>query len=768
MFRNSSRRRNLSIPDDCVFDINRGSAVYAHPLIRRVMEHVKILENQWADIRQDRIEDERIWPIEQVICKLSGTNVNAGISNTAFRYFCAARIFAKYIYKMFEQKWDPTFKNNGKNEFSKLDELNITEELGDLKELAERMLPFLNLNSPRKETAGDESDGKRASLASPGSIPFMLVFSDPKTLVYFRRNIELINRKTTISNFVGYDDEKKLCDLPLFVTENGRPVPGYLRNQTLKDVIPDKSMRKKLLDNKWITQLHVEISGTQVKYEFDFTDFELRMDPSKTINEQKLRNLAGVDRVMDWSLKNEEHFRQEDIKFEIWNDKLIRSVIDEAAAPEGSSTKTPNFRFCRKETTKESHNSRTGTSSESSDIMYLGFCFKTIIDAGYADDRFVQGSTNILLMALTRGFVQLAKNSERTSVFMGKEINDYLEENRNKHNNKYKDETLLFKPGMRRRRIHYNHPHFFGASSKGITVRTKVPIWFFLLFGTSIIGILLYGILVGRSQAHDPNWAEYSAGLIALTSALLAVSLFITKIIYASWDFTEMFHQRRNAKSLAQIQAVVKGGYETALEVCSLIENPEEVFSKSRSCAFVHEGLGEFEIDEDIYVNDLLRIGARKAQGDETDESFGFIFGLDYYGSPIVCDMLGRIRQVEFPKPVCEKCNPLKPFKSFAELCDHYDNNKCTSSDREKNLFVWIFCWIHPANSFDKSWFHLFPKKRFSEAGYIHIGAKHDLDTEYLFALPTINLGVGSGINGSSRYTSYENAIVTRENDEMV
>lgn len=72
-------------------------------------------------------------------------------------------------------------------------------------------------------------------------------------------------------------------------------------------------MRKKIFQDKWITQLHIEISGTQVLYEFDIADFKLTVDPTQVIDEHKLRGLSGVDRSADYSMKNEHHFSQEDI-----------------------------------------------------------------------------------------------------------------------------------------------------------------------------------------------------------------------------------------------------------------------------------------------------------------------------------------------------------------------------------------------------------------------------------------------------------------------
>lgn len=250
-----------------------------------------------------------------------------------------------------------------------------------------------------------------------------------------------------------------------------------------------------------------------------------------------------------------------------------------------------------------------------------------------------------------------------------------------------------------------------------------------------------------------------------------------------------MFHQRRHTKCFAELQTVIQGGFKTALEVCSLLDNPEEVFSKWRSCAFADGSYGEFEIDTGIYVNDLLRIGERKhshsmfshskfseskcSKGDKSPKLSGFIFGVDYYGNPIVADMLGRIRIIEFPKSVCEKCGPSDKFESFADFCTHFDEkcniNKLAGMYKERDLRRWIFPWIKATSSADWSiGFRRYEKERFSEAGYIHIGTRHDLDVEYLFKLPTANLSVGSVRQDASKYRRYEHPIGPHNYYEMV
>lgn len=268
--------------------------------------------------------------IEQMICKLIGTIVKAAISETAFRYFCPARISAKFVNKIFDEGWEPTFdETEGKNDFSDLDILKIDQDLDGLTVLAAKMMEYLDFNSPGGEAYRlNESDRKRASLTSPGSIPFMLVYSDEDRLVYFRRNVELVNRKTVKSQHIANDFENmRTRDLPLFVTDNGRPVPGHLRESTLKDVVPDNDLRKKLFGSKWITQLHVEISGYQTLYEFDFIDYKLTMDPSRTIEPRKLRDLAGVYRREDWCMKNGRHFSQEDIIISFFFNVLFSGFI---------------------------------------------------------------------------------------------------------------------------------------------------------------------------------------------------------------------------------------------------------------------------------------------------------------------------------------------------------------------------------------------------------------------------------------------------------
>jgi len=79
-----------------------------------------------------------------------------------------------------------------------------------------------------------------------------------------------------------------------------------------------------------------------------------------------------------------------------------------------------------------------------------------------------------------------------------------------------------------------------------------------------------------------------------------------------------------------------------AIKLCATIPNPEKIFSYDNSCAFTFAGYGEFEVDKEIEMKHL-------------DEAT-YIFGVNYYGDPIVCDAKGYIRKIHFRLCMKTKC----------------------------------------------------------------------------------------------------------------
>lgn len=50
--------------------------------------------------------------------------------------------------------------------------------------------------------------------------------------------------------------------------------------------------------------------------------------------------------------------------------------------------------------------------------MYIRFCFKTIFDGGYADRKILNGSRNLLILAITKSLVEIYKNNKKAEGYI--------------------------------------------------------------------------------------------------------------------------------------------------------------------------------------------------------------------------------------------------------------------------------------------------------------------------------------------------------------
>ncbi len=83
---------------------------------------------------------------------------------------------------------------------------------------------------------------------------------------------------------------------------------------------------------------------------------------------------------------------------------MVTCFADELFGPEGRTKEALN---CLEGLSEKAILNYVG---ESDSKMYIGFDFGTIQDAEYFNKEYVSGSTNILHLALTRGFIKLYEN----------------------------------------------------------------------------------------------------------------------------------------------------------------------------------------------------------------------------------------------------------------------------------------------------------------------------------------------------------------------
>ncbi len=637
----------------------------------------------------------------------------------AFRYFAASVIYSNCIsYSSLES----FLTEPSETDSEKYDGIRFPHEhkncltLQHLNFVAEKIVKELKKSVFDCETIIDRMKGKLASIRSPGNIPFMHVYSNEDEKVSIRRGFEY-DIDPTISEcetkrIITADEE--LSELPTRVFQNGIPQSGHFHEKRLSEIISDNQFREDLLKNKYITWIHVSLEGPhtsgKVLYEIDIIDKLMRVDTRNYyVNSKRLESFAGRKRLK-WERKRENgignDFSQEDILISYFSNRLFESSIKqkwkkcECTKPTDQVlTSAENvsmefqcnycqFLFHSESWCNEQIRKYTAIEhdSKSEDTMYIGFCFRTLLEGGYGSQEVVNGAKNLLLLALVRGIVKLSENltennEYRTSVPASTE--DKPPRERRPFFYGFDKEYIAwrnftFKIQSDRKQKHFGvvpvirrtkHPLFIGATNKSITIKAKFPfILFFLsLFGVAVV--LGYTIPMAIRQRSRNNLEEFFGSLAALISATTGLVLLVTKCIYKKWKIVEMWYRKRTTYRLTELSKVIYGGKSEAIKLCCSIDQPKKVFSQWMSCAFAHEGEGEFEIDEKINVEDL--------------KDAGMLFGVDYYGRPIVSDPHGKIRQLQF------------------------------YNDEPNN-------------------------------GTLHVGGDHELKIEYLYKVPIKNLEVGS------------------------
>ena len=334
-------------------------------------------------------------------------------------------------------------------------------------------------------------------------------------------------------------------------------------------------------------------------------------------------------------------------------------------------------------------------STESENEMYIGFCYQTILDGNYSDEYRVPGSTTLLLLALTRGLEELCKNNTRGNNHQPVSItNDSSDQEENNfkiarwlpfvfktEENPSNLNEIPFEDQYKLQEIKESQvidKKFLGATSRGIIIKKQFPSVVRIVFVIGIISFNVYAgfIIAGTNLKSRVQVFRMLGTFVEVLSSGISIALLLLKVrLLSKWELNDMLRDRIRTRSLTELYAAISPNRmvkmaramkrlvhemlrgckptESLTEICKSIRpnrnekkakaikllasipNPKNVFSWNYSCAFVDEGCGEFEIDEDITIEDLRNAGYR--------------FGVNYYGQPIVADTRAQVRCVEFP-----------------------------------------------------------------------------------------------------------------------
>lgn len=411
---------------------------YSHRTVQQVAEQVQSLSDEWIkwkrSSRHDTESDDAFKDILDLTHNigLTGSVINEETEIDIFIYLCTAFIYSGVICETFRgNKADTDLKFN--------DNVKKRAVLGTINSISKAINEDM-----KKYTFEDQFRdfaGHRASLRSPGSIPFMKVYTSEEFLVCLRRGIELKLDDLSSQSVLVKNASHKLVDLPHKTYHDGAPLSGYLQEKTLLDILPNKDFIHKYLKGKTITWIHVTLPGPnfpKTRYEIDFIDRKVKSTRDRDYYGNLLK-IVGRARS-DWKNEYVKEYLQEDIIVSFFSDILLSFWKDVLEIP-GCADK--NYRCCKtgeegrntclwSELDKYSKNamgkyvnsiveeeSLKTTNQNLCHKMYLGFDFQTILEGGYGAKTTVPGSLPIFLLALTRGSSKLVKNSGRAKYFMG-------------------------------------------------------------------------------------------------------------------------------------------------------------------------------------------------------------------------------------------------------------------------------------------------------------------------------------------------------------
>ncbi len=602
--------------------------------------------------------------------------------NGIFQYIAAAVIYSKCIMDSFTRPKTSYLRmpDDLKKEITIPHLNNIAEDIQT--ELFEKI--YFNRNCGR---IGQAVHGPLASssILSNSNIPYLKVFADHEREVHIRNGIVVLTEAEDPNKYKFQDSDQTIAEFPFLFFRNGTYDSVFDGRIKLSKVFGnDKNLVESTLSGKYITSINVHVPNhNQHKtiYEINTARSNIRHSSEcRKLDKDLCESFAGIE-TENISVSSRK-YTQKDVIITYFSSKLnkqFKHQLDHAQLDQGCSSVI------------QSH-----FSSDTENKMYIGFCYQTILDGYYSDEYSIPGSTTLLLLALTRGLEELYKNNNLGIDHQPRKIaNENSREVENDFNfarllsKIFKKEEILSNPGQKppvgssklqklEKESCGNDEKFLGATSRGITIKKSFPWVVTVGLVIGIISFAVYaGFIIEGSNLNSRVLVFRMLGtFVEVASSSIAMGLFLLKVIFLTkWEISDMLRGRIRTRSLKELcdsisskrkkkirksiklfaQDMLKGRIRTRsiTEICASISsnkmekkaraikllagipNPIDVFSWNHSCAFVDGGRGEFEIDDDITIEDL-----RKA---------GYKFGVNYYGQPIVADTRAQVRCVEFP-----------------------------------------------------------------------------------------------------------------------
>jgi len=663
-----------------------GSAQYAHETVRNAYDIVEHIEDEWKSLRFKESGGVEVRNIENIrdLIKLIGiegfnpSRDNVSIMDSKrlyeiFRYFAATCVYsAAIIHSAITESDVKNYFKTEQDEEKKQLPASIPSTIpsklalgtsfkheitvATLDEIAGRIL------SEFSSTIKIGFPIIRAKTTSPGQIPFLQVSSTSQYQVFVRKGFELVKLRNSTARKVYDLQHDDLDHYPVLLYRSGQPHANSKIPQTLSEIIPDEDQREKLLKGKYITWIQIFLSdyeSSKTQIEIDLIDDLVEEDPKTVqISPKRLFEIAGRERS-GWNKDHSIIFNQEDVLvtyfssvfLEYWMERIYDVRCNEMAVGERKMFGKRLQKWCN----ERIHSYAANIKQEQ---MYIGFDWGTIVDVGYNNKTSVCGSTGSLLLALTRGLVNLSKNSSKLNGIMGRKSKEYFYQDRTSWGSNFasflekqwcfnhhytlarrQSEIIIDKKNNITSGVVYRNRlrgYMFGADSTGITIKSKPTFFIFTVMLSGVVVFVLYVVLMGIRQRRVDNIEEYVSGIIALPPLIVAVCLAIMKIKFPpNVELMDIINGRMRTESYSQLERFYFSDKDEAVRVLASVTNPKEIFTGVGSNVFVECGEGDFRVDQTFQVREL--------------QLAGFIFGVDYNGKPIVLNCQGVSRKLKFP-----------------------------------------------------------------------------------------------------------------------
>ncbi len=485
---------------------------------------------------------------------------------------------------------------------------------------------------------GNQKIGVRQDLEHSSSLPFCEIYSDPAMCISLRSNVSVVS-KEEVSSLLQHENSMSSSSSGLIYLPS---VDNQTKNCFEDDINFQLESRQRFhrwfsecMKTKYVTKIK-KFSDSRTVYQVDITD-------KQNISNSNAHSIHP-DLINRFVSKGKSKFCHESFLISNFLDIIFAQVYDKKSHEKFNDWSSQII--------------EKAFSDDRSNDLFSGFCYETFHQLRFFEKPFSCGPAPILLLALTRGFNAFFRNiviepepvppvgypSTPKSPFhglKGKFGFDFIPTITDNHEKGKK------KPSPKGKLIYVKEladinkfPTFLRADEYKITLRAEnLPWQVIALLVLMVVFMLTYAITIGRHSSIATFYGviHYIGELAEVFSGVFTIFSIVFLVLRRVFAMrTDILQSRREVENLKELSSNLQGKKTEAIELLASLKGFKNIVSSRNSCAFEEGGEGCFEINQDIFVREL--------------EKIGYVFGVDNYGTMVVGDLKGRIRRINVNK----------------------------------------------------------------------------------------------------------------------